>query len=230
MQHTIFQRLIWFLYWLFLVVSFCVIGTLLVTEAIGYRYNSHSHRLQKLGMLVIGADPRDSRLQFDGHNYDLAETKRIPNILPGDYRVEVSKRGYSSWEDTITIQSGFVVTLPDIKLFYKNPQVVPVTKEYQAMLTDPFIDDRLRLIDGEMWFNDTLVSRFVNQPYAAVVLPTDRHIAYVQNNQIRLIEINGHHDQLLYTRDTDQSTLLVLGDNRTLVFNDATGPKAIRIR
>src|SRR5436190_24364001 len=103
------QRLLWLINWLFLVVSFVIIGFLLVTQATGYRYNPHNHRLQKTGMFIITTQPRDSQLTVDNQRYNLASQRRIANILPGTYRIKITKTGYLPWEKIVTVRPGYVV-------------------------------------------------------------------------------------------------------------------------
>jgi hypothetical protein len=229
MNYTKAQRFWWFIYWLFLVVSFCIVGFLLVTQAMGYRYNTHQHRYQKTGMVIITNPPDDSQLSIDGKEYSLRSTTRIPNILPGTYRLAITKPGYHPWLKTVTIDPGFVANIERVSLYLEKPIELEDPSKYVDLV--PFYsvrDNRLRLEDGEIWFDSKLVSRFDTAPSDALLLPND-HIAYLHGDEVRIIESNGENDQLLYKRQTADATVFALIDG-ILVFNDISGTKAIQIQ
>lgn len=230
MRYTRWQRFLWFLYWLFLTISFLVIGFFLVAKATGYRYNDHTGRWQKTGMIIVEATPRDSFLELDNQAIILNQRQRIPNVLPGTYRVKVTKEKYSPWEETISVEPGFVVNLNTIHLYLREPQEVLVTDQYQEQLSTALPDDRVRLIDGELWYGTHLVSRFVDPPTNAILLASRRDIIYTQKGQVRLIEITGRHDRLLAKRSTEEPTALAMTDNNILLYQDGGVVKAIKIQ
>lgn len=229
MNYSKIQRFWWFVYWLSLVVSFVVIGFFLVTQATGYRFNPHQNKYQKTGLIIVSSAPADSFLELDGKSYPLSATTRIPNIIPGVYRLSIVKENYQSWHKTVTIGPGLVVHIKHVSLYLAKPIELPNPAQYASLI--PFYsvrDSRLRLEDGEIWFDSKLVSRFDEAPSDALVLPNE-HIAYLHGDEIRVVENNGENDQLLYKRQTADATTFVLIDN-VLVFNDIAGLKAIKIQ
>lgn len=231
MYYTPVQRFWWFIYWLLLVISFCAIGFWLVATAQGYRYNSPAGRWQKTGMIIAKSDPRDAVLSFSNRQFRLDQTNRIPNILPGTYRLQIVKNGYLPWEKTVTVEPGFVVGLDEIVLFLDQPIAVANAAEYEALL--PFYnvpDDRLTIIDGELRQGTTLISRFVDPPTTARLLATNRHIVYLQHSQLRLIEIDGQHDQLLFEGRTLDPALLVVFEDNLIGIRDQEALTVLKIR
>lgn len=231
MHYSSLRRFTWLLYWLFLTASFSVIGFLLVAAATGYKYNSHLSRWQKTGMLIVNVNPRDEILTFDGLEYPVSKSLRLPNILPGTYRVKVSKTDYLDWEDTITIKPGFVTSLRDPELFLAKPERVTLTDRAVSLLEGRLpADDRLRITDNELWFKTHLISRFSDTPSNALLLPGERYLVYAQAKQIHVIDIDGGHDQQLYERINSGPTPLALQDDQTLLFNDQEGIVALKFQ
>lgn len=231
MYHNPMQRFWFFIYWLLLVVSFCGIGFWLVAAAQGYRYNTEVGRWQKTGMLIARSDPRDATLEIGRQQYPLSRSSRVPNILPGSYRLRIVKKGYASWEKTITIQPGFVVGLDEVVLFIDEPKALVNSQEYESLL--PFYnvaDNRLTIIDGELRRGTNLISRFVNPPTAAKLLSTDRHLVYIQGNELRLMATDGLHDQLLYEGVGLDPKLLVVFNNDLIGIREQGKFKVLKIR
>lgn len=229
MNYTKAQRFWWFVYWLFLVVSFCVVGFFLVAQATGYRYNPHQQRYQKTGMVIVTDAPEGSVLTMEGKDYSLRQTTRVSSVLPGVYRLTISKPGYQSWQKTVTIDPGYVANLEKISLFLDTPQELENPNQYADLL--PFYgvrDKRLRLEDGEIWFDSKLVTRFDQPPSDVLLLPND-YIAYLHQDEIRVIDRHGENDQLIYKRQTADATVFALIDG-VLVFKDVAGLKAIKIQ
>lgn len=231
LPHKRMHFLTWLITWVLLIGSFSVIGFLLVAQATGYRYNEQIGKWQKTGMLIARVDPLGSSLHMGGINLSLdEEMERLTNLLPGSYRLRISKQGYTTWQESISIKPGFVVNLEPITLFYEDPIEIAASPDHERRLTDSLPDTRVSIQDNELWVGTDLVTRFTHPPSIARLLPTDRHIIYVQGNQIRIIETNGQRDTLLFERSTDTPTPLLVFDNSVVVFKDGDLTRAIEIR
>lgn len=207
-----------------------IVGFWLVSQAMGYRYNPALGRLQKTGMLIISNAPKESQLKLDNRTYTLKTTTRLPNLLPGTYHLTISKNNYTPWEDTVTVQPGFVVNLNDISLFLARPIVLPEQKKYADLV--PFYqtnDNRLRLDDNELWMGTELISRFSQPLDNALLLADGRHLVYLRGREVHILETNGRHDQLLYTRGSVEPKPLVLIEG-VVVFADTGGVTALQIQ
>lgn len=221
---------LWFTYWVIMVVSFCLIGFLLVSKAIGYRYNPLIKRFQRTSMLVVTNAPKDSELIFDGVRHVLRPTTRVPNVLPGVYRVRIQKAGYNPWEKTVNLLPGLVLNLSDIALFREQPVEVDDPKPYLDLLPYYQPDGRATIrANGELWVGTQFVSRFSQPPGAAILLPSDRQIIYLRGNELRMIETNGERDELLYTRMSTQITPFAY-INEAVILADGETIKVLKIQ
>lgn len=221
MHYSARQRFWWIITWAFLITSFSLIGFLLVMTAMGFRYNPHTQRYQKTGMIIATNPPRESVLVLDGRKLALKPSTRIPNLLPGTYRLRVTKSGYLPWEKTVTVEPSFVVNLGTITLFRQHPIKITNNQHYLELLPYHVPDNQVRVIDNEIWLGTRLVSRF-SEPISNALLWTDRnYIIYLKGAEIRAIGINGEHDQLLYTRQSTEATPFALIDGRIVVQDGA---------
>jgi hypothetical protein len=229
MQTKTRQGITWFISWLLLIISFSIIGFLLVTKAMGYRYNSHINRWQKTGMLVISTNPRESYLEFDNTTVNINKLTRVPNVLPGTYRLSITKNGYLPWRRAVTIDPGLVTNFSDVQLFYSEPTERPATTREIEQFTTNLPSNQIQLIDGELRFGADLVTRFVNPPTTADLLPTRRHIVYLRNDELRVIEINGQNDQLVYRRLSAEPTKVYSTGDGTVLLSDEGIVKALTL-
>lgn len=229
MRNHALHMVLWIIYWLILVTSFLAIGFTLTSRAMGYRYNPLVRAYQKMGMIVIDNPPNNSYFLIDGKSHFLQETMRLPNILPGIYRVRLEKNGYIPWEKRIEIKPGLVVHLKDVSLFNKTPIFDQNISAYTNQL--PYYKGEgagVRIVEDELWIGADFVSRFSAKPSNALLLPNQKYILYLINNEVRAIHRSGEQDTLLLTRSSSEPLPFAYIDN-ALVFQDGGEIKAMKI-
>jgi len=77
------------------------------------------------GLLSANSDPKDAQIYIDGELQNRVTDDTI-NLSPGDYEVEISKLGFTSWKKTITIEKE-LVTSTNATLFRSVPSLTPLT-------------------------------------------------------------------------------------------------------
>lgn len=223
-------RRLWLVpYWFFLTTSFCIVGFLLLTAAMGYRYNPEYRRWQKTSMLVLDIDPKNSTIKLDGIAYAINGPDRLTNILPGSYDIEITKEGYIPWQKRIALHSGLVEELEPITLFYDTPIEMPSSTNDRVLIEQYIPDTRVRIIDGELRYGTQLITRFAEAPTSATLLPTGNHAAYIKNDEVHIIELTGNNDQVVYRRSTTSPTPVIARGNE-LIFQDEGVVRVLRIR
>ena len=109
------------------VFLFLAIGT---TAAIlygtGYRLNIGKGKLDfsGTGLLVAKSQPDGASILINDHL--TTATDNTINLAPGEYRIRITKDGYSSWEKTIKVQKE-VVDKIDALLFTTTPKLESIT-------------------------------------------------------------------------------------------------------
>lgn len=94
-------------------VAFAIIAPLIVLYAMGYRG-------KLIGVVLIEAYPKKAAVQVNGKMYGTLP-RSIPNLIPGQATIRVTKDGYAPWEKRIEIQPGTATDLRSIKLIPSTP-------------------------------------------------------------------------------------------------------------
>ena len=92
---------------LFLIfVSIFIIGApVIVLYTAGYRLNPTTWKVQHTGVIAISTLPRNATVSVNG----ALVSDRTPfvdqRLMPGEYDVLISKTGYQSWQQRVTVES-----------------------------------------------------------------------------------------------------------------------------
>ena len=105
-------------------VVFFVVLTVVLTLANGFRftYTNGKIGLIKTGMLIVTTRPFDATITLNGKltkyksGFYLLATK-ISDLKPGNYDIEIAKKGYRTWRDTLEIKPNMVTWANYILLF-----------------------------------------------------------------------------------------------------------------
>ncbi len=103
---------------------FIVILIGVIAYARGYRFNFDEGTVTSTGIVSVSSSPKPAKVYVNG---ELKGATDINLTLPfGQYKIEVKKDGYTSWEKTISLKGEIVMSL-DSHLFPKNPSLTPLT-------------------------------------------------------------------------------------------------------
>lgn len=78
------------------------ISTLVILLAQGYRYNSKTKTIQNIGILSIAAEPKGASIKINGKLVGATDQSSF-NLDPGDYDLEISKDGFSTWTKRVKV-------------------------------------------------------------------------------------------------------------------------------
>lgn len=106
----------WLLFFFF-VVGFIIGAPLLVLYTAGYRYNWQSGTIIRTGVLSVSTSPRNLQISLDGVDINRETPAVIEQLMPGTYNISLSKDGYHTWQNKITIKSNITTHLPLITLW-----------------------------------------------------------------------------------------------------------------
>jgi len=127
---TRFTRFV--LYPLTALVFFAILMVVL-TLANGYRftYSNGKVSLTQTGMLILTTRPFDATITINDKltkyktSFYLLPTK-ISGLKPGSYEIEVSKKGYRTWKDTLDIKPNMVTWANYILLFAEKLNIAKI--------------------------------------------------------------------------------------------------------
>lgn len=95
-----------------------------IAYARGYRVNFDEGTVTSTGIVSVSSSPKPAKVYVNG---ELKGATDVNLTLPyGQYKIEVKKDGYTSWEKTISLKGEIVMSL-DSHLFPKNPSLTPLT-------------------------------------------------------------------------------------------------------
>lgn len=106
------------------ILAFLVISPLLILYAAGFRYNFDKSRIEKVGLLYITTDPKNTTVSVDDQIYTTGRELVIKSLKPGEYEINISKEDYFSWQKTLEIFEGQSAFIRDLILF-KNLEAQP---------------------------------------------------------------------------------------------------------
>lgn len=101
----------------FFVALFFILLPVCLVYSLGYRLNTATHRLERLGMLSIRTTPEEASIVLNQKLIAHKTPARIANLFPGSYNVSLSRRGYRSWEGTVRVRPNWVTQLETVNLF-----------------------------------------------------------------------------------------------------------------
>ncbi len=210
------------IFWGLLIVSFLFFSTLIVLKANGYQLNWHYWKVIKTGIIVLEGEPRDVNIKVN-QKYLINLPLRLANVSPGSYEVTVSKTGYHSWQKSFDVPSGKAAIFNDIILFREDPSVTPAPNLTPQQVVNEY-QDRTQSIEikgNEIFYQGNLVTRFGSQILAAAIYPDNQHFVVQLGNEIRVIDLDGTNNILLFNLAVQEPTAITFRDNgRTIIFLD----------
>ncbi|MCM8775261.1 MAG: PEGA domain-containing protein [Candidatus Omnitrophica bacterium] len=125
------------LFYFFLVAYFLLIPYVIL-YALGYIFNPVERSLVKTGLISVATYPKYATVHIQGKKFSEKTPTRVNDLLPGRYRIRVSKKGFDSWEKEIEIFPEKAVQLEPIVLLPLRPEREVISSQgYAGML--PFI-------------------------------------------------------------------------------------------
>lgn len=109
---------------LFFFFLFFFILVLIIAYARGYRFNLKEKNLNSTGIISINSSPQASKVYVN----DILKgvTNLNLQLLPGEYKIEIKKDGYTNWQKKIKVKGELVYTI-NAQLFPVNPSLTAVT-------------------------------------------------------------------------------------------------------
>lgn len=209
----------------------------------GYRINIKRMSIYKTGIVSIVAYPKDAQIYVDStlvkNDSSFDKTLYSANLRSGYYNITVLKEGYTTWEKNIKIESGQVKRFSSIILFKENaiPEKLNDQNKINLLLNPNDIlaskQNSRALIsnDTEIWFNNSLITRFSTKVLNAVLYPDKEHILVQLSNQIRILDIDGSNDNVLVELKENLPTQFITNsDGNELYYRDGSDYMFARIR
>ncbi|KKU94240.1 MAG: hypothetical protein UY26_C0002G0022 [Candidatus Jorgensenbacteria bacterium GW2011_GWA1_48_13] len=151
------------LLFLFFAAVFIIVSAYLVLTAQGMVLDLKHLQIVKTGGLFLKHSPADAEIRLNGKKTSgssgLFETgSLIRNLSPGEYEIEVSKPGFRPWRKTLSVKSGLITSVSQIKLWPVTPETEKINEKTENFyLTEKgliFRDEENKLL-----FNNEVILR-----------------------------------------------------------------------
>jgi len=131
-------RTIIFLICLFL---FFLIAPLIIFYSQGYRIDINSKKIIKTGGFYFNIWPEGAEIFLDGKFQKktsfISNSAYINNLKTKEYKIEIKKEGFHSWQKNLEIKENLVINFNDIFLIPENPKYVTLDQKLEDFFFSP---------------------------------------------------------------------------------------------
>lgn len=122
------QKIRAFLFYLSL-VSFFVGLPFILSFALGYKFNPHTLKFSKTGLIVLKTQPAGASVYLDKKLLDEKTPTTINELLPGKYYLRVELENHYPWFGEVIVEANNVTHLDKIILFPLRSDIKQLNKE-----------------------------------------------------------------------------------------------------
>lgn len=207
-----------------LIISFLTLPTILLYSS-GYRIDWKTFSIQPAGALVISSIPKDAILQVAEKHIVDATPSIIGQLSPGEYRVSISKDGYTTWQDVVSIFARRSTIIGTVLIFKVNPEnttidsypdsLYPLSSAEDIQDFSPDIQFALSRLDLSEQYK--IVSDDVPM---FTILDIEKHTLYLVDTRSSEIEIQKISDTVTdFEWNIEANQLLFYSDHEISIYN-----------
>lgn len=213
-------------FWGVLCISFLFFSSLIMLKANGYQLNWKTWKFSKTGMIILDGNPSGT-IFLDGVAIKKqGYPNKLSNLRSGTYEIKVQAGQYQTWSKNIDVEAGQANVYGHILLFKTGAidATVPsnLTADELAAESKNLAMD-IKIIDSEIFYQDHLLTRFSSAILSAVMFSDNQHLVFQQGRQIRVMDLDGSNNKLLFELTSEAPTSLSFRSNGSiLVYVDTT--------
>jgi len=113
----------------FAVAVFILGLPVILSSALGYKFDPHTFKFIKTGLISIRTEPDGARIYLDGKLLKEKAPGSIRELLPAKYNVRLELENHYLWSGDIFVDAGKVSRLENIILFPLQPNLSRLNKE-----------------------------------------------------------------------------------------------------
>ena len=213
------KKLVLPLVYLFLVISFIVLGFFIVTYAAGYTVDFKSRQISSTGLISLQVKTGSAQIYLN-EKYVGNQSMVLRSLEDGTYRIVIKKEGYHDWQKTVQLHEQEALILENIVLFIKEPTL----EQYNSNITVknlPSMSDQdgLYFNKGEIFNNDELVTRLSKDVSGVCWFPDQNHIAFTSEGFLQIIDADGNNNIQLIKKDSN-SPVIFTNSGRFVIFEN----------
>lgn len=138
------------------VILFFIFAFFVTFYSLGYQYNLKKNKFEKTGNLILTYRPREANV-FINNELKLSTSildnfVRLTRLLPGEYKIKISRAGYLDWQKKITVNPELTTSIQNIKLF--RDKILPLKISSKIIfLKETNEKNKILLVKKEDGFN-----------------------------------------------------------------------------
>jgi hypothetical protein len=101
----------------------------ILSFALGYKFNTHTLKFVKTGLIFVKTQPAGARIYLNGKFITEKSPASMQELLPGTYKVSLELEQYYPWKGQVEVEAGKVSRLDKIILFPKRPNLAQLNRE-----------------------------------------------------------------------------------------------------
>lgn len=122
------QRIRGILFYLGVLIFFIGLPFIL-SSALGYKFNIHTFRFTKAGLIAIKSQPQGASVYLNSALFNEKTPTSINELLPGEYGLKLELENHYPWSGQVNVEAGKVSRLDKIILFPIRPNMKQLNKE-----------------------------------------------------------------------------------------------------
>ncbi|MDD5130981.1 MAG: PEGA domain-containing protein [Candidatus Omnitrophica bacterium] len=123
-----FQKIRSCLFYLSLFLFFAGLPFIL-SFALGYKFNAHSLKFVKTGLIFIKTQPAAAKIYINGKLFSEKSPASIHELLPGTYKVALELANHYPWKAEVEVEAGKTSRVDKVILFPVRPNLQQLNQE-----------------------------------------------------------------------------------------------------
>ena len=132
-----FQRTRGLLFYLS-VFLFCIGLPGILSFALGYKFNTHTLKFVKTGLIFVKTQPAGAKIYLNGKLITERSPASMQELLPGTYKVALELAQHYPWKAEVEVEAGKVSRVDKVILFPVRPNLQQLNQEkFSSFRIDP---------------------------------------------------------------------------------------------
>lgn len=123
-----FQRIRGLLFYLSVFLFFVGLP-LILSFALGYKFNAHTLKFTKTGLIFVKTQPDGAKIYLNGKLISERSPASMQELVPGVYKVALELAQHYPWKGEVDVEAGKVSRLDKIILFPLRPNLKQLNQE-----------------------------------------------------------------------------------------------------
>lgn len=215
-------------------ITFCILGTICLLWALGYRVNWVAETIEQTGIVElstpqVGLHPN---VFVNGERQSSSLPISLRWLFPGHYDIRIEQSGYQTWEKLIIVGNNERIDYPSVLLLYAVPQTIdPPTIRTDQIVNRTYDNRGIEIRSGnELWVDGAFITRTSDDMLNPEYYFDSKHIIYQAGDEVIVRDLVSSTSQTVLTLKSKTPVSYVTQDNgRVLIYLEDGTVKAVAL-